>query len=80
MSLEHSLTRTHKTAGVPSSPDDDEVMTLAEWRATNNLKPRTAARILAGPKDQRPVLTQLSERRYGITRRNNRLWQQSRAR
>lgn len=70
MSMEHS----------PVNLDDDEVLTIEEWRQLNKLSARTAARILARPPDQRPVITQLSERRNGITRRANRLWQQSRAR
>jgi hypothetical protein len=86
MSLEHTTTRSHRRAPrsqaseITSLPDDHEVLTIAEWRAINKIKPRTAARILAGPPDQRPVITQMSERRYGITRRNNRIWQASRAR
>ena len=81
MSLEHSPSRARKHARPADAlPDDDEVLSLAEWRALNKLSARTAARILAGPKAKRPIITQLSERRYGVTRRNNREWQARRAR
>jgi hypothetical protein len=60
--------------------DDNAVLTREEWRVLNHLPERTARRILNGPPDKRPKLTQLSDRRDGITVGNNRAWQQSRAR
>jgi hypothetical protein len=60
---------------------DDRVLTLAEWRKLNALPERSARRILRDPDPKkRPVLTQLSPRRYGVTVRANREWQERRAR
>jgi hypothetical protein len=80
MSLEHSPARSARTDASPSREDDDEVLTVHEWAALNKISYRTARRILTGPKKERPVITQLSENCRGITRGNNRAWQQSRAR
>jgi len=60
--------------------DDNAVLTREEWRVLNRLPERSARRILNGPPDKRPVLTQLSDRRDGITVRANREWQNSRVR
>jgi hypothetical protein len=59
-------------------PDDDEVLTFAEWCRLNKVSPRTGRRILASPNS--PIVTQLSDKRFGITRGNNRRWQAARAR
>jgi hypothetical protein len=59
-------------------PDDDEVLPFLEWCKLNNISERTGRRILASP--DRPVVTQLSPHRIGITRGNNRRWQQLRER
>jgi hypothetical protein len=56
----------------------DCVLTLEEWRVVNNFSPRTAQRILHGPNP--PIITDLSAQRKGVTVRNNRAWQASRAR
>ena len=64
-SLQHSL-------------DDDKVLTFAEWCELNRLGKRTGRRIIRSGNG--PVVTQLSERRIGITVGNNRRWQESRAR
>ena len=62
-------------------PDDDmAVMTFREWCELNGFSARTGHRILAGAKAQRPIVTMLSDRRIGITRGNNRRWQEKRAR
>jgi hypothetical protein len=61
-----------------ASRDDDQVLSFAEWCALNKISRRTGNRILAGPDG--PVVTQLSARRVGITRRNNAEWQRSRER
>jgi hypothetical protein len=57
---------------------DDCVLTLEEWRVVNNFSPRTAQRILHSP--NAPIITDLSAQRKGVTVRNNRAWQASRAR
>jgi hypothetical protein len=58
--------------------DDDAVLTFKEWCALNGFGERTGRRILAAPGG--PVVTQLTDRRIGISRRNNRAWQESRSR
>src|SRR5262249_13646599 len=60
--------------------NDNAVLTREEWRVLNHLSERTGRRILSGPPDKRPKLTQLSPQRDGITTGNNKLWQASRAR
>jgi hypothetical protein len=57
---------------------DDQVLSVAEWTTLNNLSLHSGYRILSGP--DAPVTTQLSDNRIGVTRRNNRDWQKSRAR
>jgi hypothetical protein len=64
-SLQHSL-------------DDDKVLTFAEWCKLNRIGQRTGRRIIRSGNG--PVVTQLSERRIGITVGNNRRWQAARAR
>ena len=64
-SLQHSL-------------DDDKVLTFAEWCKLNRIGQRTGRRNIKSPGG--PVVTQLSERRIGITVGNNRRWQAARAR
>jgi hypothetical protein len=59
-------------------PDDDEVLTFAEWIALNKISARNGRRILKSQNG--PIVTMLSERRIGITRGNNRRWQKSRER
>jgi hypothetical protein len=73
------------TGGLPLPPlrarlatDEDAVLTFKEWCALNGIGERTGRRILAEPGG--PVITQLSDKRIGISRRNNRRWQESRAR
>ena len=60
------------------SLDDDKVLTFAEWCKLNRIGQRTGRRILTSGCG--PVVTQLSERRIGITVGNNRRWQTARAR
>jgi hypothetical protein len=57
---------------------DDEVLTFPEWCALNKISERTGQRIIHGTNG--PVVTMLAAKRIGITRGNNRLWQQSRTR
>jgi hypothetical protein len=56
--------------------DPDEVFTFIEWCALNKLSERTGRRILKRPDG--PAITLLSTRRFGISRRANRAWQESR--
>jgi hypothetical protein len=58
--------------------DDDAVLTFKEWCAVNGHSERQGRRILASGKG--PTVTQISDRRIGISRRNNREWQAARAR
>jgi len=59
-------------------PSDDQILTFREWCRLNALSTRTGWRVIRSPGG--PVVTKLSERRFGISVRNNRLWQQSRER
>jgi hypothetical protein len=58
--------------------NDDEVLTFREWCSLNKISERTGQRILHSGNG--PVVTELSAKRIGITRRHNREWQASRAR
>jgi hypothetical protein len=58
--------------------DPDAILTFLEWCAINTLSERQGRRILTEPGG--PVVTQLTERRIGISRRNNQLWVESRER
>jgi hypothetical protein len=60
------------------SLDGDQVLTFNEWCALNGIGKRTGRRIISSGNG--PIVTQLSERRIGITVGNNRRWQESRAR
>jgi hypothetical protein len=53
--------------------DDDAVLTLREWAALNGFSERQGKTILAN--GDGPVVTRISNRRIGISRRNNRAWQ-----
>jgi hypothetical protein len=65
-------------APLPVYDHDDEVLTFREWCRLNRVSERTGRRMIADGSG--PIVTKLSARRIGITRGNNRLWQQSRAR
>ena len=54
------------------------VLAFAEWCELNGFSPATGRRIIKGGTG--PVVTQLSQRRFGVTIGNNRAWQASRAR
>jgi hypothetical protein len=58
--------------------DDDAVLTFKEWCRINGISERNGRRILRG--SDRPAIIQLSEHRIGIRRRDNRAWQEARAR
>jgi len=68
----------HPKHSLQHSLDDDKVLTFAEWCALNNIGQRSGRRIIGSGNG--PVVTQLSERRIGITVGNNRRWQAARAR
>jgi hypothetical protein len=68
----------HPKHSLQHSLDDDKVLTFAQWCALNGIGKRTGRRILTSGCG--PVVTQLSERRIGITVGNNRRWLESRAR
>ena len=57
--------------------DDQRVMTIAQWAEVNGFSVWTGQRLIKAGKG--PVVTQTSDRRIGITVRNNRAWQESRA-
>ena len=58
--------------------DDDAVLTFSEWCALSGFSVRVGRNVIKS--DNGPVVTRLSDRRIGITRKNNREWQASRAR
>ena len=58
--------------------DDDAVLTFAEWCALNGFSVRVGRNVIKS--GDGPIITGLSDRRIGITRKNNREWQASRAR
>jgi hypothetical protein len=58
--------------------DPDAILTFAEWCGLNSLGLRTGRKIIASGKG--PVITKLTDRRIGISRRHNRAWQEARAR
>jgi hypothetical protein len=57
---------------------DDRCLSFAQWCTLNGIGQRTGRRILKS--GHGPAVTQLSEKRIGITVRANREWQQSRER
>lgn len=58
--------------------DDQRVMTLQTWCEVNGFTIWTGRRLIKAGKG--PVITQISDRRIGITVANNRAWQKSRER
>jgi len=64
---------------LPDLTDHDQrVLGFPQWCRLNNISEATGRRILGS--GQGPIVTQLSERRVGITMRANRAWQDGRAR
>jgi hypothetical protein len=63
---------------LPPLINDDQVLTFPQWCALNAFSQRTGRRVLSG--GDGPVVTELSASRIGVTVRNNRRWQESRAR
>ena len=69
--------RVHRNRARERTPDDDWVMPFSLWCEMNNFSPATGRRLRKAGKG--PVFTQISDRRVGVTVRNNRIWQESRA-
>jgi hypothetical protein len=69
-----SLSLNRQSGGVV---DDDRVMSFALWCEINSLSQATGRRLRKAGKG--PIFTQLSDRRVGVTVRNNRIWQAARA-
>jgi hypothetical protein len=69
--------RKHNAPPALGALDDQQVLTVPEWCALNGVSLRTGRCILAGGNG--PIVTQLSAKRVGVTRGNNRRWQESRA-
>jgi predicted DNA-binding transcriptional regulator AlpA len=64
---------------LPDLPDHDtRVLGFNQWCRLNNFSEATGRRLMKT--GQGPTVTQLSERRVGITIANNRAWQDARAR
>jgi hypothetical protein len=68
----------HRRLHAVDVADPDEILTFREWVALNKISERTGRRILERPDG--PVVTLLSTRRFGISRRANLAWQKSRER
>jgi len=67
-----------KHASPHFSVDPDEmVLTLSEWFAVNRISPATGRRLIRSGKG--PTITNLSERRKGVTVGNNRKWREARS-
>ncbi len=58
--------------------DDQRVMTIPQWAEVNGFSIWTGKRLIKAGKG--PVITQISDRRIGVTVGNNRAWQKSRER
>ena len=58
--------------------DDQRVMSISQWCEVCNFSVWTGKRLIKAGKG--PVITQISDRRIGITVGNNRKWQASRER
>jgi hypothetical protein len=57
---------------------DEQVLNFRQWCGLNGFSPRTGHRILAS--GDGPTVTQLSDKRFGVTVANNRAWQARRSR
>jgi predicted site-specific integrase-resolvase len=58
--------------------DDQRVMTIPQWCEINGFSWHTGRRLIKAGKG--PIITQISDRRIGVTVGNNRAWQKSRER
>jgi len=57
--------------------DDDRVLSFRDWCGINGFSEATGRRLRAAGKG--PIFIRLSERRIGVTVRNNRQWQEARS-
>ena len=71
---EHSRTQTDRDRAL----DDQRVMTIVQWCEVNGFSIWTGQRLINAGKG--PAITQISDRRIGITVRANREWQDGRIR
>jgi hypothetical protein len=78
LSLSEQLQRRDRQSARDRALDDDWVMPFSLWCQVNNFSPATGRRLRKAGKG--PVFTQISDRRIGVTVRNNRVWQEPRAR
>ena len=76
LSLSEQLHRNRQSAR-DRALDDDWVMPFSLWCEVNNFSEATGRRLRKAGKG--PVFTQISDRRIGVTVKNNRIWQASRA-
>jgi hypothetical protein len=60
----------------PDNPDPDQVFTFQQWCAINGLSVSTGRRIVDS--GDGPAFVQFSERRKGVTRRENARWRDAR--
>ena len=78
----HERKHKHKHRSALDAPlalsNDHQVLTFREWCQLNRISERTGRRILASGNG--PVVTQLTEKRIGISVGNNKRWQASRER
>ena len=78
----HHHKHKHKHRSALDAPlalsNDHQVLTFREWCQLNRISERTGRRILASGNG--PVVTQLTEKRIGISVGNNKRWQAARER
>jgi hypothetical protein len=67
----------HQQSALERALDDDRVMPFRLWCEVNGFSEATGRRLRRAKRG--PVFTQISDRRIGVTVRNNRIWQESRA-
>jgi hypothetical protein len=60
--------------------DDNRVMTVRQWAELCSFSLSTANRKIRGPKEERPEITQLSDKRIGITVGAHKRWLKRQAR
>jgi hypothetical protein len=74
---EHTTASGHRAKRVPNL-DDNRVLSFSQWCELNGFSRATGQRVMRSGSG--PTITQLSDRRIGITIANNAAWQASRAR
>jgi hypothetical protein len=78
MSLREAEKQSHRISERDRALDDQRVMTIAQWCEVCGFSLDTGRRLIKS--GQGPMVTQISDRRIGITVANNRKWQKSRER